>query len=105
VQIATLQPSQVAHPSIERADAQLCIRITGGEAHKHANAPDPFSPLRLRRERPCCRRAPERGYQFAPFDRDWRVTLPCEGCLGNISRHKCAVSPLRLTAWPSTRNY
>jgi hypothetical protein len=23
--------SQVAHPFIERADAQLCIRITGGE--------------------------------------------------------------------------
>jgi hypothetical protein len=31
VQIAALQPSQVAHPFIERADAQLCIRITGGE--------------------------------------------------------------------------
>jgi len=53
--------SQVAHPFIERADAQLCIRITGGEAHEHADAPDPLSPLCPRRQRPRrCRAAEQR---------------------------------------------
>src|SRR5215831_9356936 len=66
VQIAALQPSQVAHPSVERADPELRIRITGGEAHEHADAPDPLSPLGPRYHGPRRRTAEQRD-ELAPF--------------------------------------
>src|SRR5262245_65297383 len=76
LQIASLQPSQVAHPFVERADAQLCIRITGGEAHKHADASDQFSPLGPPRPRPRGRRAAEQRDELAA---PHRVTAISEG--------------------------
>jgi hypothetical protein len=64
--------------------------------------------LRARGERPCNRRAAERGYQFPAFDCDWRVPLLCEGCLakGTIARRERAVFTFRKdaksvpSAWP-----
>ena len=59
--------------------------------------------LRARRERPSGRRTAELGYQLAPSEGDRHVTLPCEGCLGNISRRECAVSPFGLLAAKAAR--
>jgi len=45
----------------KRGDAALALRIVRGQVHEHADAPHPLALLRMRRERPRCRRAAERG--------------------------------------------
>jgi hypothetical protein len=54
-------------PLEERRIACLCYCIICRERHEHADAPHALALLRLRRERPCCRRAAEQRDELPPF--------------------------------------
>jgi hypothetical protein len=51
---------------VERRDAQLRVRIVGGEGLEHADPPHLVRLLRARSGRPCSRRAAEKHSELAP---------------------------------------
>jgi hypothetical protein len=83
--IRTLQPSVQPKPASasERGDVGLSLRIVFVVRHEHADAPHAAALLRARRERPCCRRAAERGRSIRAVEAKSSsgppVRGPCEG--------------------------
>src|SRR5262249_57362674 len=64
---APRRPSQLSQPARERRDPFLQFWIVLGQRYQHATPPHALTLLRARRERPCRRRAAEKGDEIAPF--------------------------------------
>src|SRR6516165_4705590 len=58
----------------ERSDASLSFQIGRSRAHEHVDAPHPLALLRARRERPCGRRAADKGDELTPPQVDHATT-------------------------------
>jgi hypothetical protein len=63
--VAAVGPAELLQSLLESRGAAPAFRIVRGHVHQHANTPHPLRPLRVRGERPCCRRAPEQGDELA----------------------------------------
>src|SRR6516162_5938962 len=65
-EVTSFRPTQVLQRLAERRNARLCLRITLGKAHQHADPSRPTGLLRVRRERPRRRRAADERDELAP---------------------------------------
>jgi hypothetical protein len=65
--VAAIGPTQVRKRLRECRVAKLPLRIALGKWHQHADPPHTLRLLRVRRDRPCGRRAAEQGDEAAPF--------------------------------------
>src|SRR5262249_11820967 len=95
VQVASLQPSEIPHPFIERFKAQLCVRIRYGKAPAYTDAAHPFTTLCQRRERPRRRRATDQRYDLTAFQLTRLHPQPLAGLTAyRTSAHQSGVQRL-----------
>jgi hypothetical protein len=66
-EILAFGPSQLAESLDKGRHIRLRCGLRRGAVHEHADPPHLIRLLRARRERPCCRRAAEKGDEVAPF--------------------------------------
>src|SRR5262249_19685615 len=64
--IAAFGPAELGKMPREFREQRLTFWIGRGKIHEHADPPNLIGPLRVRRERPCRRRAAEKRDKFAP---------------------------------------
>src|SRR5262245_28707886 len=91
--VVSLDPSQLPQPVFERGHARLCLRVTGGKAHQHADPPHLLRLLRPGRDRPCGRRAAEQRDELAP---PHSITSSARASSGNGTMTPSALAVLRL---------
>jgi hypothetical protein len=67
VNVASFDPSRIAHTQSERLEAGIRFRIIFGNAQQHAHAPHALGLLRSRSQRPRSCRAAEKADELAPL--------------------------------------
>jgi hypothetical protein len=78
-QVAAFTPAQFLQALHERREARLSLPIVPGQAHKHTDVPNCARLLRPCRERPCDRRAAEKGDELAPPQVPSGIHALCNG--------------------------
>src|SRR5262249_38008247 len=87
--VASFRPTQVLQRLAERRNTRLCLRITLGKAHQHADPSRPAGLLRVRRQRPRRRGAAEKRDELAATDENCHLIPPA----GRLRKDSSLVSP------------